>query len=253
MPWLYAPQRFFINGGVLEQHRGRGIGQTLYDHLLRCIREEYDGNEIHTWTTENRPFSIRFLEKRGFVEKMRNWESRLDTTNFDFSRYEGIEDKAAASGVQIKSLAELLEEDPDALRKLYDLEWVLVQDVPTTRESTKVPFEEWVERYGEKNKGYMPEGNFIAIAPDGEYIGISALWRSQSNDMLYTGLTGVKREWRRKSIARAMKIRAIRLAKDMGNRTICTWNEQNNPMYLLNVELGFIAQPAEILYINELE
>ncbi len=253
MPWLYDPQRFFINGGVLEQYRGRGIGQALYDHILRCMREAYDGNELHTWTTESRPFSIRFLEKRGFVEKMRNWESRLDTANFDFSRYAGVAAKVAANGVQIKTLTELLEEDPDAMRKLYELEWVLSQDVPAAREPTKVPFEDWIERHSEKHKGFIPEGNFIAVAADGDYVGVSTLWRSLGSDMLYIGLTGVKREWRRKGIARALKVRAIRLAKDMGDRVICTWNEQNNPMYLLNLELGFVTQPAEILYINELE
>ena len=56
---------------------------------------------------------------------------------------------------------------------------------------------------------------------------------------LYTGLTGVLRSHRRRGIATALKVTALEMAKARGVRTLETDNEENNPMYLLNVELGF--------------
>ncbi|RMG84926.1 MAG: GNAT family N-acetyltransferase [Chloroflexi bacterium] len=253
MMWLYDPQRFFITGGVVQEFRQRGVGKALYDHMLKCVEDEYSGNELHTWTTDDRESGKRFLEARGFEEKMRSWESRLDPTDFDFEKFRYAEERAAAAGITIKSFAELQEEAPHLMRKYYELEWVLEQDVPSPeKEKTKPPWEDWLRQHSPENKEFTPDGVFFAIAPDGEYVGITELNNYEGNGLLYTGLTGVRREWRRKSIAMALKLQAIRRAQQLGNRTVCTWNEQNNPMYLLNVKLGFVAQPAEIWYTNKL-
>src|SRR5262249_28262313 len=65
--------------------------------------------------------------------------------------------------------------------------------------------------------------------------------------------TGVLREYRRRGIAMALKLRAILYAKSAGYSRIKTWNEQGNrPMLSINEALGFIKQPAWIAFAKKL-
>jgi GNAT superfamily N-acetyltransferase len=57
--------------------------------------------------------------------------------------------------------------------------------------------------------------------------------------MMTTGLTGVRRSARRQGIATALKVHAIEWSRQRGMRTIETGNEENNPMFDLNVRLGY--------------
>ena len=93
----------------------------------------------------------------------------------------------------------------------------------------------------------LPDGYLVALDGD-ECVGLTKLWRSQANDDLYTGLTGVRRTHRRRGIALALKLRAIRFAQERGSSEIKTWNEvANEGMLAINVRLGFVRQPAWVV------
>jgi RimJ/RimL family protein N-acetyltransferase len=192
---------------------------------------------------------VRFLAERGFRETQRSWESRLDPAAFDPSPYGDAAAKPAAHGIEIRTLREL-EADPQLAEKLHELYWVLDQDVPSPDPPTRTTLEQFhKEHFGSPN--LLPDGYFIAV--DGsEYVGLSALWSSQGNGDLYTGLTGVRREYRRRGIALALKLRGIDYAKRQGAPVIKTWNEINNrAMLSINEALGFVKQPAWIEYVKE--
>jgi hypothetical protein len=65
---------------------------------------------------------------------------------------------------------------------------------------------------------------------------------------LFAGITGVIRSHRRRRIATALKLCSIRYAQENGFTTIYTDNEENNPMFQLNLELGFKPLPAWTFY-----
>ena len=60
------------------------------------------------------------------------------------------------------------------------------------------------------------------------------------------------RAHRRQGIATAMKVRAIGFAKEYGAKIVETDNEENNPMYFLNLKLGFESQPAWLSFEKHL-
>ena len=60
--------------------------------------------------------------------------------------------------------------------------------------------------------------------------------------------TDVRRAWRCRGIATAIKRKSIAQVRYMGCARMQTSNEENNPMYGINLELGFESAPAWVEY-----
>jgi len=247
---MYHPQKFSVGVSVHPEFQGRGIGSTLYRHVMEAL-EPFDPILLRAGVREDRARAVRFLQDRGYREVMREWESRLDSAAFDPTPFAGVEEGVRARGVEIRILREL-ESDPGRDRKLYELDFLLEQDVPATDVKTQPEFEPWVRRSLE-HPCALPDAWFVAVH-NGAYVGYSNLWASQAGEMLYTGLTGVRREYRRQGIALALKLRAVRYAQEQGGREVRTWNEvRNEGMLAINQRLGFVRQPAWIEFEKVVE
>lgn len=242
---MYHPQKLLFSLAVHPEYRRHGIGGELYERMLAGIAPHNPVQVAHA-TYENQPEGLAFLRKRGFEERMRFWDSYLDVAKFDPSPYSHIPEKMAAEGIEIRTEAELAD-DPEFERKLYEMLNEIVKDVPTIDEITPESFERFLEtRRLSINR--IPEAYFIAIdSSNGRYAGTSNLWRSQAADYLKTGLTGVRREYRRKGIALALKLRGIEYARTIGAPGIRTDNESGNrPMLSINEMLGYQRGTAEL-------
>jgi len=88
------------------------------------------------------------------------------------------------------------------------------------------------------------------VAVDGEhYVGLSSLWPNLVlKEVIPVGITGVLPSHRRLGIATALKLKTVEFAKAYGAKTIETGNEENNPMYDLNMKLGFKPTPAWLTF-----
>ncbi|HLF27171.1 MAG TPA: GNAT family N-acetyltransferase [Anaerolineae bacterium] len=249
-PFMYHPRKFYVHAVVHPAQRRQGVGRALYTQLLAAL-QAFDPLLLRSEAREDMTDSRHFLEHRDFREDMRAWESRLDVAAFDFTPYAGVEERVCAQGIALKTLAELAA-DPDRNRKLYEMFMEVEPDVPAPDAHTAVDYDHFIERtLG--NPNLLPDAFFIAVH-NGAYVGSSALWASQGNADLYTGLTGVKRAYRRKGIALAMKLRGIDYARTHGRKLIKTWNESNNrPMLSINEALGYVKQPAWITFVKVLK
>jgi GNAT superfamily N-acetyltransferase len=235
---------------VSPELHGQGIGRALYDHLMRELIP-FDPLSIRSHIREDMARGVRFLEDRGFVVDMRSWESRLDVASFDPSPYADTEARMEELGIEIKTLAEL-EHAPGHLQRHYELSQELIVDVPSTEPHTRVDKTLWQKRLYE-NPDLIREAFLIAVHGE-EYVGVSILWNSQGSDDLYTGLTAIRRPYRRLGIALALKLRAIAWAKANHKPVIKTWNETNNRAMLgINERLGYVRQPTWLDYVKVLK
>lgn len=252
MPSMYHPRRLSLGVSVHPEHRHRGIGAALYDHLRASIAP-MDPIGLRGDAREDMPESRAFLERRGFREVQRDWENHLDLATYDDAPFAGRVEAVIAGGIRIATLAELLAEDPDAWRPIHEMQDEIGRDVPSPDERTSIDFDAWLRRVVD-NPNLMPDGYFVAL--DGPTpVGVSNLWRVQADPTIVeTGLTGVRRSHRRRGIALALKLRALDHARSQGFRKVKTWNAHANAgMLAINEALGFQKQPAWITYALELQ
>lgn len=234
-PWSVAPDKYFLSCLVHPAYQERGLGRAWYQHVAAEL--ERRGARLLTATTrDDLPAAMRFLQRRGFRVTIREPESRLAVAAFDPAPFA---DHATIPGVSILRLPELQRCDGEWARRCWELEWLLWQDVPTSETFTREEFDEYLEQVTDPE--FHPEGYFVAVdARNGQLVGTThVLPRDGESDVWEFGLTGVVRSHRRRGIALALKLAAIRHAAEHGASTLVTDNEEGNPMYQLNLQLGF--------------
>ena len=255
IPDQFHPDKYSLELLVDPPYRRRGHGAALYDHLMMILRQR-GAMAVRAWVKESDLDSHPFATRRGFVEARREWQSRLDVNAFDPSAFAGAMERATGQGIEITNLASERAVNDEAVAELYRLHSACSRDVPDIEPYTEVSYDDFLKNV--INAPYsIPEAFLIAKAqgaPNGRYVGLAWMAGSaEEPDVLYQGLTGVLPEYRGKGIAMALKLANVEAARRLGKREIRTWNDTTNrPMLRINEAMGFVKQPAEIVYLKEL-
>jgi len=246
VPDMYHPRKFMAGILVDPEEQCRGIGRAIYSRLEEELAQR---NAILVWTMAKEDLSkrIEFFRRRGFSERTRNWESRLDLSTADTAPFQRYVDKALKVGITFTTLAEEHRHGQDSLKKIHELVQLIQADMPREAEFSPLNYDEW-DTYSLKNPQLLPDGYFLA--KDGSnFVGMSDVHRIDSEPaVLNQDDTGVIREYRGRGIATALKLKVIDFGKKNGYRTIKTWNDSvNAPMLAINNKLGFKRQVGWIL------
>lgn len=100
--------------------------------------------------------------------------------------------------------------------------------------------------FSQWRKEALPEDcsqeKWVFIALDGnDFVGVSTLFSTEVSGVLYTDYTGVKRDYRRRGIAKALKLLSIQAAINEGAHSMTTETEAGNEaMQKLNKGLGYL-------------
>ncbi len=235
---MYHPKKFWIELLVDPPVQGRGVASAIYERL---DKELANLKAITAWSgsRENLPRLTAFYQKRGFQEKQRAWESRLNVPEADPTRFHGYIERVQKQGITFTNLTDVREKSSGSLHGLHELVQLISSDMPQPAQFTPISFEQW-KSFELKSPNLLPEG--YIIAKDGpKYIGLSAVWRiEQEPKNVVQGNTGVRREYRGRGIAVAMKTKVVEYAKRSGLEKIKTWNDSSNAaMLAVNTKLGF--------------
>jgi GNAT superfamily N-acetyltransferase len=130
-------------------------------------------------------------------------------------------------------------ERPELAPRIYAVASEAYPDVPGYEEHPIGPFEEWLA-FDMSGPNDRPEAVFVALV-DGEVVGYSKLHLSDARPTVATNdMTGVRRAWRGRGIAGALKRAQLAWAKANGYERLETANETRNvPIQRLNERLGY--------------
>ncbi len=224
---------------VSPEQRGRGIGQRLYADLLEA-RQAAQIGRLRVSIKDADPEARSFAERRGFREHTRSLAMSLDLAAFDDRPYDAVIARLQAEGFEFTSMAALGNTE-DAQRRLYLLnETAAMQTLGADGVPAWGAFEEF-QRSVCQSDWYRPEGQLVVIdTATGVWAAMSAITRF--DDYAYNLFTGVDGRYRGRKLAQAVKVLALRFARDtLGVNTVRTHhNSQNAPMIAIDRKFGYV-------------
>jgi GNAT superfamily N-acetyltransferase len=218
------PQRrdlVFALTTVLVELRRHGAGTALYESISDWASER-GLDTIEVPVLDNDPESLAFALRRGFREERREKGVVLCLAEIEPPPIE------PPDGVMIVTWAEqpelALEAEPD---------------IPGFEDDEMKSFDDWLahDMQGSDDK---PEATFVAVAGD-EVVGYAkfSLTPAQPTTARHD-ITGVKRAWRGRGVAGALKATQIVWAKANGYEELHTRNDERNaPIRHLNKRFGY--------------
>jgi GNAT superfamily N-acetyltransferase len=228
----------FAHAWVLHEERRRGIGTALYRTISEYAASR-GKDALEVWIEDSDPDGAPFAEKRGFAEIGRELHVSLDLAEID------APDVHPPEGVTIMTWAER----PELIHGIYEVAVEASADIPGDEEDEIEPFDDWVAHEMAAGPGDRPEATFVAVAAD-EVVGYAKFSvAAGKTDVAHHDLTGVKRAWRKRGIARALKQAQIAWAKREGFERLETRNEERNePIRKLNAEFGYRPSGVRMLF-----
>lgn len=237
------PHKFMHVIRVHPEYRRRGIGTEL-EARQQAFAQERGGTELSATIREDDAGSRAFLERHGFSEAYRRFESELDVTNFDWSRFPGWRERIEGQGLRLAAFSEFGDNDASRTR-LFDLVKTVAQDIPYPDVQPNFTYEDMVKYFGAP--GYRPDALFVAVDRD-RWVGFSGIHCPEGRPG-YTVLTGTLRDYRGRGIATALKLATIEFAQRHGIPALRTNNDTvNAAMLAVNDRLGYRRLAARVRF-----
>jgi GNAT superfamily N-acetyltransferase len=229
------PHRAWTRLTVLPEYRRRGVGTALYCAVSDWLGEQ-GIEQLRGPVAEDDPESLAFAERRGFRESERNGRMVLDLTACEAPPLE------LPAGIEIATYSER----PELARSIYAVACEALPDVPGEEDWEGLSFEDWLPQIEGSNQ--HRETTFVALASD-EVVGYARLALTAAQPTAaFHDMTGVKRAWRGRGIAGALKRAQIAWAKEHGYQRLETENEvRNEPIRRLNRTLGYRPVPGHVI------
>ena len=239
---FYCPHRYWTVLSVAEEFRNQGVDEAMIDFLLERVSAS---QPQELWTCIRADFvpMASFIKSFNFSEVFRSWGAHLDLQRFEMSKFTPLIERLEREGIHIASYASLT--DSKREEKLLTLHKLIEDDVPHYEPIIPKTFDDI------RSPHIAEESCFVAL--DGDLIvGMASLDR-EDDRLLQNGLTGVRREYRNRGIATALKAHVAHVAKQQGHLDINAAGAGDNiAMLKVNRRLGFKIEPAWITFSAQL-
>jgi GNAT superfamily N-acetyltransferase len=220
-----------MRADVLPHARRNGVGTALYAELSRHAASR-GVRELELWMSVAQTDGKAFAERRGFRELMRVREVHLDLTSAPPVAV------VPPEGVQIVTL----EDRPEVGPGMYEVGLEAIPDMPSVEPLEAGTYEEW-KAFELDTAMLRPDLTSVALAGD-EVIGYAILTARADGRLGKHRLCGVKRAWRGRGVALALKQQLVASAQASGMERLITENADDNaPMRAVNQRLGYAPAP----------
>ncbi len=220
-------------------HHIESFDQMLHHSTQVAI--ELGAKTVRYETRSDYPWTLDVLREASFEFSMRLPISALSVQLVDYNP------PLLPEGHEVINIVEYQYRFPDKWEHdLWRLEMDIAADLPLPFPFEESPFEDYRE---ELNDPLLSrESQFVYLVND-ELAGTTQLHPCPA-DRRYAvnGLTGTRRAFRRQGVAMNLKKTSALWAKQSGIELIFTDNEENNPMYQLNLQLGFEHRFDNLVY-----
>lgn len=214
---------------VLPHLRRRGVGGALLD-AARTWATDHRVQELEVAVESDDAASLGFALRRGFHEHSRELGLELELSELEPAPVD------APEGVEIVLLAD----HPELAVGAYEVGSEAIADVPGSEDWTPPPFEQFL---GSHLRGIAV---FVATAGD-QVVGYAKIQGATDGRIAAHGMTAVKRAWRGRGIATALKRAQIGWAKANGIEGLVATNEERNVvMQHVNASLGYRPAPGRV-------
>ena len=241
------------------EYNNNGYRSLLYSKMLEEAKK-INCNIVHTSIYDHPNYSEhkKLLEQENFKLVQTNREYSCDIRKVDIEKYQPLIKKLESKGIEFyDSKGEMIINDkkfPNHFEQLEQLEWQIEQDfpIPDGISHTRLPFKHWLKLCHDFYKNSY--GVDIVAVYKKQYIASTdiTVYPKAEPHKGWTGGLGVLKEFRRKGIATALKIKAIEILLKKGVTEVRTDNEENNPMYKINIALGFKPVPFSLDYSKKI-
>jgi GNAT superfamily N-acetyltransferase len=214
---------------VLPQLRQRGVGRALFDAASTWAMER-GVQELETPVEADDEESLRFALRRGYRAHSVETGLELDLSTVEPASVD------SPPGVEIVSLLDR----PELAAGAYEVAIEALPDIPGNEDWKPPPLEQFVAAH--------LQGLAIVLAvAGGEVVGYAKLHARPDGRTAEHGMTAVKRAWRGRGIAKALKRAQIAWAKTHGIERLTASNEERNaPMQHVNAALGYLPAPGRV-------
>jgi GNAT superfamily N-acetyltransferase len=246
--WQGHPDEAYFYLFVSPARRRQGIGRRLYAGVEAAARDA-QVTLLQIILRDDCPEYRAFAEWCGFAEKRHSIGMALDLAGFDDRPYNALLDRLRGEGFQFTTM-EALGNSEEAQRRLYQLNDTAAADTPGSEGTHPwVSFEDFQKSVC-GSPWYKPAAQMVVIdSANGDWASMSAITRFEGADHAYNLFTGTDWRYRGRKLAQAVKVLALRYARDVLKVTTVRThhNSTNLPMITIDRKLGYVQIPGNLV------
>lgn len=240
-----VPDRSHFSLYVELEHRRKGMGSQLYQNMTERARDS-GAKLLRVRVRDDCPEGLAFVERRGFQEQTHLMAMSLDLTKFDDRGYDENIERLKREGFRFTNMAELGNTE-EMQRKLYALnDMTAAETMGSSGEHSWTSFEDFQKRVCQAD-WYIPAAQMVVIdSATGDWAAMSAITRFADTDYAYNLFTGVDKRYRGRHLGQAVKVLALRYARDVLKVDAVHTHHitKNVPILAIDRELGYVQIPG---------
>jgi GNAT superfamily N-acetyltransferase len=244
----------FFNLYVTPENREQGIGRRLYAAMTQAL-EKFPLRTLRVRILDDSPEGREFVERRGFKMRSESLAMELNLADFHDVHYDELIAGLIDEGFVFTNMEELGNTE-EMQRKLYQLNDSTSMDTPgSDGEHPWESFEDFQQSVCQA-KWYIPAGQFVVVDRfNGDFAAMSAITKFEGSKAAYNLHTGVKKDFRGRKLGQAVKVVALRYARDVLKvKTVQTHHNVGNfPMLAIDRKLGYVKTASVYTYEKKMK